>query len=757
MGRKNLIIRSLITFLIMIAAMFLGHPFSTGDAGADDNLWSSSMRSHGRSSASPYLTENVIIVIIDGLRNSEAFEDPTHQYIPHIWNDMRPDGTIYTAMLTSNWPRTTMCHFSLLTGVRTNVELTFGHPDDSFRESHPTLFECYRKASALPMSETWIVSGKAMLSAHDYSLHPAWGEACRSNLLFDTGFDSETMAVFYGVALRDRPSLALINLRDVDAIGHGPFGATYEDYTDAIVLADTLVYRLWRNIQADPHYQNKTTLIVTSDHGRMAGENHNPHGGPNHSDRHVMFLALGPDIKKGAVIGTRGDLIDIPVTVAELLGFDMPYAEGRILHEMLASFNTKHAAAVSGQCRIDESRLTGTPEASLRPSISVNPEGVHVVWSERDGASDGEHRFIKYLRSADFGTTWTYPETVARDFKYYRHEASLPGSLLEDWTGEPASAGRKKHHGGTPLYADIHSHPDGRLAIAMNGYSEFLNEDNDIELKWGAILKLKDSSARTDDWTDQGFKNVGHLLDRPPGLSIDSEIWAAMTVGSRQLGLGRSKDTGSLLLPSIYLPHCLDLNQWLGGHHFYRAPSIVNMGGQIHLVFEINNYDLGRVFYRKYDTAKHQDLSTVRMDGDSGPSTGPRIAALNESIYVVWADYEGSPARWQVKFRKSPDGGATFEPALKLTSSSAGAWHPDIAVSSNHLIVIWEDYRDGNGEIYAILSDDAGETWSSEIRLTYAPSHSAYPRVAVHETGFYGVWQDYRDGNWEVYFLSHQP
>ena len=47
-------------------------------------------------SASAYYTQNVFIIVIDGPRYTETFGDASHQFIPKIWNQLRPLGTLYS-------------------------------------------------------------------------------------------------------------------------------------------------------------------------------------------------------------------------------------------------------------------------------------------------------------------------------------------------------------------------------------------------------------------------------------------------------------------------------------------------------------------------------------------------------------------------------------------------------------------------------------------------------------------------------------
>jgi len=66
--------------------------------------------------------------------------------------------------------------------------------------------------------------------------------------------------------------------------------------------------------------------------------------------------------------------------------------------------------------------------------------------------------------------------------------------------------------------------------------------------------------------------------------------------------------------------------------------------------------------------------------------------------------------------------------------------------------VIWQDYRDGNGEIYYKRSTDAGLNWEADTRLTNNSANSWYPCISVSDSVVHVVWYDDRDGNNEIYY-----
>jgi len=67
-------------------------------------------------------------------------------------------------------------------------------------------------------------------------------------------------------ALRtQRPSILYISYGDTDEFAHA---GQYDAYLQAMNRCDAFLEELWRTLQADPYYQGKTALIVTTDHGR---------------------------------------------------------------------------------------------------------------------------------------------------------------------------------------------------------------------------------------------------------------------------------------------------------------------------------------------------------------------------------------------------------------------------------------------------------------------------------------------------------
>lgn len=111
-----------------------------------------------------YTTENVFVVVIDGLRNNEAFEDADHDLIPHIWNDLRPQGTIYTEFYNDYLTTfTTPGHMAIVTGqwhVAPNLANVVSGGIYDVRPEAPTIFEYFRYHTGKPKASCLVVTGK---------------------------------------------------------------------------------------------------------------------------------------------------------------------------------------------------------------------------------------------------------------------------------------------------------------------------------------------------------------------------------------------------------------------------------------------------------------------------------------------------------------------------------------------------------------------------------------------------------------------
>ncbi len=266
---------------------------------------------------------NVIIFVIDGVAYSETFGDPAHAHIPHIWNDLRPQGTIHTAFYNRGETFTLGAHATILTG--TNTYLGWPEGEELFQPFTPTLFEYFRAFTGAEKTQAWMAwnVGMKVLAGMSVSTHPLYGMDYAASCRGTTGDNMALARELESLLDEYHPRLVLINFHESDAWGHL---GEWDEYIRALEVADKIVYGLWQKLQSDPFYADRTTLIVTADHGRHVND-WTSHGDCCDGCQPVFFLLLGPTVQQGLeVSGPERNFTDIGVTAGWLMGMPMPYA-----------------------------------------------------------------------------------------------------------------------------------------------------------------------------------------------------------------------------------------------------------------------------------------------------------------------------------------------------------------------------------------------------------------------------------------------
>jgi Secretion system C-terminal sorting domain/Metalloenzyme superfamily len=269
--------------------------------------------------------QNVIVVVVDGARYTETFGAEA-TYIPHMYNDLKPIGAVYTnfriadAGITSTNPG----HTSILTGTWQLIA-----NDGTQRPTKPTVFEYFRKELGSSITENYVIAGKSKLDVISYSIDPAYGFNYRASESCSTLTDNQVYNNLVTIMDTYHPRLMIVNLPDTDLRGHA---GDWNGYLSAITNADNLVYQLWQKIQADVFYQNNTTLFVTNDHGRHTTD-YKSHGDDCEGCEHIMLLAIGRNVTPGVESSDLHHQIDIAPTIGDLLGFSTPQAVGVSLYQ----------------------------------------------------------------------------------------------------------------------------------------------------------------------------------------------------------------------------------------------------------------------------------------------------------------------------------------------------------------------------------------------------------------------------------------
>jgi hypothetical protein len=362
--------------------------------------------------AGPYKTENVFLLVMDGVRYVETFGDPKHELIPHMWNDLRPLGTVFTEHWISDEGVTVTRpgHSTMISGTWQTV------PNGSARLTMPTLFDYYRSETKRPATDCWAIFGKGDYAFAPYSSMPAYLDKYEPMFVAGLGEngpegDDKVCQKILDVMATDKPHIVFANFGWTDHAGHT---GVEEDYRSAVKHCDELFWKIWQAIQSDPHYKDRTTLILTNDHGRHT-KDFTSHGDKCEGCQHIMLLVVGPDTPSGKSVSRRVELVDLAPTIGELLGIQTPLAMGSTIPEVFTKLR-----GINQNKPTTEEATQALKQVSLasRPLAKVVAEHARSEWEPKEVALNRETLLLLHglLASGEDWAVEYVKKWLERDF-----------------------------------------------------------------------------------------------------------------------------------------------------------------------------------------------------------------------------------------------------------------------------------------------------------------------------------------------------
>lgn len=143
------------------------------------------------------------------------------------------------------------------------------------------------------------------------------------------------------------------------------------------------------------------------------------------------------------------------------------------------------------------------------------------------------------------------------------------------------------------------------------------------------------------------------------------------------------------------------------------------------------------------------NMSTNKQD-DGG--CYPNDSTSGQFRYLVWS--EGDEDNRFILFKRSTDGGKTFDNAIALSGNAPSAvFNPKLSSEGNNVFVVWQgDSNSGNQDILMRKSTDNGKTFGSVINLSNDHTGSGNPEINVNASSVYVVWDGTTPGNNEIFY-----
>ncbi len=275
--------------------------------------------------------------------------------------------------------------------------------------------------------------------------------------------------------------------------------------------------------------------------------------------------------------------------------------------------------------------------------------------------------------------------------------------------------------------------------------------------RWSPALVVTRSGSPLVAWVDE--RDPG-----PNGLRFEHIYFARGRGGGTMFSPNVRVDAGAPVPAAASLD-----NKW--------APALAVSGPRIYVAwtdFRNYNWDIytahsrgGASFSANRRIDDFADLE--RIDDHPSISVDDR-----GGLHAVWADRRRTDGDTNIFYAGSIDGGQSFGANRQVDSSAVGfdpnrdtpsnQWHPRLVANGDDLMVVWQDNRLGNNDIFFARSRDRGASFDADERVDDSgagASSQARPDIGVDKgdpTGrtVYVVWEDDRTGLPAVFLARRQ-
>ncbi len=269
--------------------------------------------------------------------------------MPFFWKTLVPQGVLFgnvdkgSSMQVTNRYRVSYPGYSEILTGRSQDEAIKGN--DNIQNPTPSFLQFIKQKEKLRPEQVAVfaswdnftysaqsVPGALFVNA-GYQRSDLPKNSARTNELNQLQFDARFMpdsarhdAFTFGLAMeyfdRIQPEHMYVSFDETDDWAHE---RRYDRVLESLQFLDRSLHKLWTNIQRSTKYQNTTTLVITTDHGRGSTlQNFSDHGPKVPGDEQIWAAFIGPDTP------TTGEAANTPIcyqrdiapTILDLLGFD---------------------------------------------------------------------------------------------------------------------------------------------------------------------------------------------------------------------------------------------------------------------------------------------------------------------------------------------------------------------------------------------------------------------------------------------------
>ena len=185
---------------------------------------------------------------------------------------------------------------------------------------------------------------------------------------------------------------------------------------------------------------------------------------------------------------------------------------------------------------------------------------------------------------------------------------------------------------------------------------------------------------------------------------------------------------------------------WMGNS---QKPVIAADGeGNFHIVWQDHRNGNWDIYYVKVDMNGFKLLNDTRLTTYAGDDINPSMVAYGDRVYVVWQRYADS--HWSIYFTRISytyeDIAIEVSPKVIVDDGNNCTNPMIVRGASGYLYMVWQEYRQGNWDIMYMRLNDDGVPLMSPEDVSQDTSNSTKPDIAVDT-----------DGNLQIFWVDEKP
>ena len=299
----------------------------------------------------------------------------------------------------------------------------------------------------------------------------------------------------------------------------------------------------------------------------------------------------------------------------------------------------------------------------------------------------------------------------------WENEYNLTGGLSAPYLNKSCMA-----VSGNYIYVAWEDFRDGNSEI-------YYKRSTDSGLNWGADTRLTTDPAISGAPTVAALGTFVHIT------------WVDFRNGNPEIYYKRSTDYGANWEAVVRLTNDPASSLF---------PVLSASGNDLHIAWVDERNGNPEIYYKRSTNKGVSWEADFRLTQDPLISEYVRICSSGLFVHTVWKD--NRDGNNEIYYKRSTNGGASWDGVSRLTNDPDESYNPDISVTGANVHIVWVEYLSGSREIYYKRSTDNGLNWDAGIRLTNNSALSDFPAVISSGSYVHTAWTDDRDGNWEIYY-----